>query len=175
MIRQAIKSDLPKVMEVIESARSAMLADGLKQWNLEDGYPTSDTMLNDIKNGDLYVNTIEGSIAGCMMLSEEIDHNYNIENFWPNDVKYISIHRIAVKEEFLNKGIAKGLFEYAENYSRVNNISEIRIDTHKRNQKMIKLLKTLDYTYVGEIDLVTIKTHNTRNAYYKTITNETTE
>ena len=53
-IRKAIYADLESLMRVFENARAIMRASGnLLQWN--EGYPSEDIVLNDIKDGHCYV------------------------------------------------------------------------------------------------------------------------
>ena len=78
-----------------------------------------------------------------------------IEGSWITkaNAKYGVIHRMAVTNEFRNKGVAKFIFEQCEQLLLKNNIDSMRIDTHQDNLAMQGLLKKLKYTYCGVIYL----------------------
>lgn len=49
MIRLATLNDLPVVMEIIKDAKELLKKSGSSQWNTSDGYPTKETIIDDIK------------------------------------------------------------------------------------------------------------------------------
>lgn len=169
MIRPAVLDDLNAIMEVIEDARYNLKNAGLNQWNLDDGYPTINTMIADIDNNNLFVYDDNNPIKGIISIVKEIDINYQINNFWKTNNKYLSLHRIAIRNNCLNQGIASSMFDFAENYAKSLQINEIRIDTHNSNIKMKNLIKKHNYKYVGVIKLLNSNFDNLRNAYYKII------
>ncbi len=164
MIRLATINDLKQIMNVIDSAKKQLKLSGSKQWNLDDGYPDATTIIDDIVNEQIYVceDMVNNIITGCVVMLKNIDPNYEIDNFWSNNESYVSIHRLAVLNEYLNKGIASSLIKYCiDNCDTVN----VRIDTHKINKPMIGLLTKLNFTYKGVITLKQFNEDNLRNAY----------
>ena len=52
-LKQANINDIDKVMMVINSAKKYLKNQGLQQWNLDDGYPSKETLKNDILNNNI--------------------------------------------------------------------------------------------------------------------------
>ena len=57
-IRQAFPNEIGAIMTVIESARTALAEAGSTQWQGADGYPTEETIFDDVLNGQAYVGTV---------------------------------------------------------------------------------------------------------------------
>ena len=171
MIRKANINDIEKIMLVVDDAVTLLKNKGVNQW--QNGYPNPAVFKNDISLGTLWVVELDGKLAGVCNLSMEKDESYEkiYEGKWlTNDSSYMVIHRIAVKKEFYNQGIAKLMFKFAEELAMKNNIKSIRIDTHKLNIPMNDILKKLGYVKCGIIYLVNSRDEDkTRVAYEKII------
>lgn len=50
-IRQAFPNEIGAIMTVIESARTALAEEGSTQWQGADGYPTEETIFDDVLMG----------------------------------------------------------------------------------------------------------------------------
>lgn len=164
MIRLATIADLKGIMNVIESARQQLKDSGSLQWNLDNGYPDATTIIDDIVLNQIYVNEymVKNLITGCVVMCKDNDPNYELDNFWGNNDKYVAIHRMAVLKEYLNTGVASSLLKYCIDNS---DTTTIRIDTHKSNESMIRLINKFKFTYKGVITLKEIDKDNLRNAY----------
>ena len=55
-------------MTVIESARTALAEAGSTQWQGADGYPTEETIFDDVLNGQAYVGIVDGQIVLCCVI-----------------------------------------------------------------------------------------------------------
>ena len=62
-IRQAFPNEIGAIMTVIESARTALAEAGSTQWQGADGYPTEETIFDDVLKGQAYVGLIDGQIV----------------------------------------------------------------------------------------------------------------
>ena len=164
----ANKNNISDIMRIINDAKVYLKNQGSNQWNLPDGYPNEEVLLNDINNNECYLYIEDNDIIGIMVIMERIDENYTeIDGKWVNNDKYVSIHRIAVRNDYHNKQIGYKMLKLAENIIKSKGIFSIKIDTHKINLPMIKTLNKLDYTYCGVITLKRSKEDNLRNAYQK--------
>lgn len=144
-IRKATSIDIDKIIEIYKSAQDFMIRTGNpSQWG--HSYPTKDIIRSDI---DLEVcNLICGSDGphGVFALFEGIEPTYeNIEKGeWINDDEYVTIHRIA------SDGKCHGIFNCALKYCM--KISDnIRIDTHRNNLIMQKLIERNSFQKCGII------------------------
>ena len=170
MIRLAKETDIDAILCCLEDARAFLKASGSTQWNGPLGYPNRNVYLEDIKNKIAFVCEREGIVCGVAVfagIEEEYQHD---KDKWINKTdKYTTIHRIAVLDKYRGTGVAKELLGYAEEYSKnIGNLS-IRIDTHPKNLAVQGLVKSLGYTYCGEIIYSRIPVEPLRLIYEKMI------
>lgn len=151
--RKTTIEDINNVMKIINEAKEYFEKNRIDQW--QNGYPNSDTIYADIKNNSSYVLESENKILATAMVSFEEDKTYkNIYNGeWLNSGDYAVIHRIAVSEKAKGNGIASAIIKEVENLCRENRVNSIKIDTHKDNISMQKLLNKNTFKYCGIIYL----------------------
>ena len=151
--RKTTIQDINNVMQIINEAKEYFRKSKIDQW--QNGYPNSDTIYADIKNNNSYVLESEHGIIATAMVSFEEDKTYkNIyEGAWLNNGDYAVIHRIAVNEKYKGNGIASDIIKEVENLCKENKVNSIKIDTHKDNISMQKLLEKNGFKYCGIIYL----------------------
>lgn len=140
-IRQAFPNEIGAIMTVIESARTALAEAGSTQWQGADGYPTEETIFDDVLNGQAYVGIVDGDPAYDKIYDGDWKHH---------NKRYITFHRIAVLSEFTGQGIAQtfiqGLIEGTDAH-------DFRCDTHEKNTVMQHILEKLGYVYCGKVPI----------------------
>ncbi len=144
-IRKTRQSDLEGILNIYESARKYMAENGNPdQWG--DGYPEEKIILMDIEKGHHFVCVADGKPAGCFAFIEGDDPTYKkiIRGKWLDDNPYSVIHRLAALEH--GKGIGSGCIDWCLNRHR-----HIRIDTHRDNIPMQRLLARKGFQYCGVI------------------------
>ena len=155
IITPTIINNIPVIMSIISDAQSYLKNLGIDQW--QDGYPNEEQILIDIKNEVSYViGNKENDVMGTVVFTTKTEAAYkNIEGDWltEGDSKYGVIHRLAVSNEFRGYGVAKYVFQYCENELIKSQVSSMRIDTHRGNKGMQKLITSLGYQYCGVIIL----------------------
>lgn len=160
-IQKATVADLDVILNIIEEARSIMRENGnTTQWT--NGYPSSETILEDIANDHAFVCIAADEVVGyfCLMLGDNPDPNYTtIEGNWLNESAYGVIHRLASARTV--KGIAQKAFDYA--FTKTNNI---RVDTLHENIPMQNFLKKNGFTYCG---VIYVSDGTPRDAFQKVI------
>ena len=147
MIRKAIERDLLEIKSIVAKARELMKASGnVNQW--VDGYPSSEVLLSDIRNGKAYLLLRENKAIAYFAMTDgpELTYNFIAEGNWLNDDIYGVLHRIASNGEA--KGVFKEILLYASEH-----YSNIRIDTHHDNKIMQRLLEQNGFVYCGVIFL----------------------
>jgi len=148
-ITKADLSDIKEILDIYSDARAFMRAAGnMEQWS--GGYPSEDTVREDISLERLYVCRDNGSILCVFCYFEGIDPTYvNIyEGEWLNSLPYGVIHRIAAAANSHGRNIAGYCFEYC--FSRCGNL---KIDTHRDNIPMQKALAKNGFERCGIIYL----------------------
>lgn len=166
-IRLIDKSEINKVMEIITDAIKLLGKNSL-QW--QQGYPNEKIMLNDIINGNLYGYYIDSFLVGVVSLVKGIDINYTeiYQGNWiiaanEND---LTIHRIAIRENFHQKGIGKALIKFAIDKAKLDpTIKSIKLDTHVKNIPMQQISLKNGFEYRGIIYIKRDEVDNSRLAY----------
>ena len=145
ILRKAEPNDQETIWEILQQAILRRKNDGSSQW--QDGYPSTD-----IENEFGYLLEIDGEIAAYSALIFNNEPAYeNIEGKWLSDDDFFVVHRVAVSDQFLGKGIATKLFLEIENFAKQKQVFSIKVDTNFDNLAMLKILKKLNYTYCGEV------------------------
>lgn len=153
MIRKAELKDLDCIMPMIIDGRAHIQTYGIPQWI--NGYPSVETITEDIENKRGYVFIINDEIVGYFVIINHDPCYDNIEGKWSDDSEYIAVHRTVTK--YFDKGLgSKMLDEIKQTHDH------IRIDTHEGNISMNKCLLKNDFKYCGVIFLVD---GSPRNAY----------
>lgn len=145
-IRRATLNDLPTIIRLVEASRHIMRDNGnLTQW--KPGYPSETIIKTDIDDNSCYLITDNEKAVGSFALKPGPDLTYSIiyDGKWlDNTQNYYVIHRITSLPD------AHGVFSTLINYS-LSVSTNIRIDTHKDNTIMRRLLDKYGFTYCGII------------------------
>lgn len=162
MIRHATLNDLVQIMDITQDAVIFLRDHQIPQW--QNHYPNATTFKKDIENNTLYVYEVDGLICGMANIALEADPQYNVifDGAWLTNGPYAVVHRIAVKGSCIGKGVAKELLTYAEGVARHHKLVSIRIDTHRMNIPMNRLLTRMGYQWCGVIEL---SDHNQTDYY----------
>ena len=149
--RKTTEKDLESVITIIDEAKEFLKNNNIDQW--QNGYPNKEVILKDIENDNSYVLEDNGEIIATTVVSLDGDKNYDVihNGAWITDNKYGVIHRIAVSRNYASRGIGKKIIENSEYIARENNIKSMRVDTHKDNKTMQRLLLKNGYEYCGII------------------------
>ena len=145
-IRKAVPGDLAQIMEIYAEARRFMSENGNSQW--DDGYPAQGLIEGDLAAGFSYVCLEDGEIAAVFYFNVECEPTYaKIDGNWLDGAPYGVVHRIAKRKG--HKGAGEFCLDWC--FSRCGNV---RIDTHRDNMPMRRLLDRLGYRYCGIIWLM---------------------
>lgn len=162
-IRKADVSDIKEIMIIIDEAKASLQAQAIDQW--QDGYPNEAVINHDIAQGQSYVVIKDGVIVATFMLAMGPDLSYKVieQGNWlsDGDVYYV-VHRIAVSHSYRKQGIAQFIFSWIDQYHLSKAVRSIRIDTHKENEAMQRLLLGVGFQYCG---IIYLETKSPRLAY----------
>lgn len=146
LIRDAAEAEVPMIQGMFADARAYMRQNGnLNQWT--GGYPSDETLKNDIQNHALKLCLLDGEPAAVFALCG-IEPTYaRIEGgAWLNDAPYLTVHRIACVKR--GHGVSSYCLDYAKRLS-----DNVRADTHRDNLPMQALLQKNGFRYCGIIYL----------------------
>ena len=158
IIRKTKIDDMAACEEIYASAREYMRCAGNPdQW--KDGYPGTVEILSDLATGCGYVVEDEGEIVAVFYFAPGPDPTYAkiYDGEWKSEEPYAVIHRVAVKHH--GRGIIDFIFRECFKAA-----GHLRIDTHKDNLPMQKVLKRNGFEYCG---IIHIETGAERLAYEK--------
>lgn len=157
--------ELDNVMVIIEEARKYFKVNGIPQW--QNGTPNKETITKDIEAKVSYVLVDEDEIVGtCAVMFEEEPTYAKIEQGrWLNEYDYAVIHRLAVKQSYKGHGYGSNLLEGAAALAKKMDVDNLRIDTHRLNTSMQRLIAKNNFFYCG---IIYLEDGAERLAYQKT-------
>ncbi|WP_207420630.1 GNAT family N-acetyltransferase [Desertivirga brevis] len=168
--RKAVVSEIPQIWEILQQAIDRRKKDGSDQW--QDGYPNQGVIQKDIESGAGYVLTEGDSIAGysAVMLNNEPAYA-DIDGKWLTNKDFVVIHRVAISENYLGKGLAQKLLKFVEEFAVERGIYSIKADTNFDNLAMMRIFEKLGYVYCGEVSF----RGSARRAYEKVLERQVPE
>lgn len=144
-IRKTTLRDLAQTQELYRRAREFMRLNGNgAQWG--GSYPQKEILLEDIVKGISYVCVQNSNICAVFAFIKGPDKTYKIieSGSWLDDEPYYVIHR------FTTGGARQGAGRFCLEWC-LKQGKNIRIDTHKNNKPMLKLISKTDFKYCGII------------------------
>ena len=136
-LRKAQQKDLLEIMKIIEEARAFLATSGSDQW--QNAYPAKSDIEADFAKEHGYVLLVDGKVAGycAIIVGEEVAYTKITDGAWTNEsFDYVTIHRIALSNEFRGKSLTKYLFSNIFSLMSEKGYRDYRVDTHPVNQLM---------------------------------------
>lgn len=152
--RKTTMEDVLAVLEIIGQAQEYLKQKRIEQW--QNGYPNRNSMIEDIQKEYSYVIEENESILGtvAVVFDGEPTYEHIYDGEWKTKgMSYVTLHRVAVRNEWKGKGIAKYMIEEVISMCRERKVESIRIDTHRDNISMQQMLKKNRFEYCGIIYL----------------------
>ena len=135
-------------MNIVRSAQSALRELGIDQW--QDGYPTPQSIEEDISNFTGYVAVLDDQVIGYAAIVLTGEPAYlQIADSWQTSDNYVVIHRLCTSGNHRRKGVALELMHHAAKLCRKAGYNAFRIDTQKGNIRMLAMLEKLGFSYTG--------------------------
>lgn len=152
-IRLATLQDCDQVLVIIEEAKKYFKSQGIDQW--QNGYPHAQSILQDVTNHCCYVLCDADQIIATAAILFEDDPNYaTIEDGdWLSHSPYGVIHRIACLPQYKGQGLCSLFFEYAKMRGRAAHLHSLRVDTHRDNHSMQRLIAKNGFQYCGIVHM----------------------
>ena len=164
--RKSVEADIDNIMNIIKQAQSYFKENGIDQW--QNNYPNSETIKNDINGENSYVLLDENKIVATAVISFDGEKTYDTiyNGEWLSNNEFAVVHRIAVDNSCKGRGVSSLIIKNAEKLCLEKGIHSIKIDTHKENMSMQKLLKKNEFKYCG---IIYLEDKNERIAFEKLI------
>lgn len=148
-IRLAFPNEVDAIMQVIEEAKKCLVDAGSTQW--QNGYPNTDTIIDDIISGQAYVALEEGELLAYAAVTKSPEKSYEAiyDGDWEGkETEYLVFHRIAVASDVQGQGVAQTFLEgLIEGFDYL----DFRSDTHAQNKAMQHIFEKLGFKQVGKV------------------------
>ena len=148
-IRLAFPNEVDAIMQVIEEAKKCLADAGSTQW--QNGYPNTETIIDDIISGQAYVALEEGELLAYAAVTKSPEKAYEAiydGNWEGKEAEYLVFHRIAVASDVKGKGVAQTFLEgLIEGFDYL----DFRSDTHDQNKVMQHIFEKLGFKQVGKV------------------------
>ncbi|WP_369833269.1 GNAT family N-acetyltransferase [Companilactobacillus pabuli] len=158
-LRQAKLDDLPRIIDIIDSAKKTLKDRGVDQW--QQGYPNKEILEQDIQEGISFVLMLNGRVVGSAALQQGYDKNYQDMNSgaWDDDsdVTYSIIHRIAIEADHQGEHLSAALIQQLMTMSYYLGYRDVRIDTHPDNLVMQHIITSNGFEEKGTLRWMKIK------------------
>ena len=168
IIRKTTDADITALDALFSEARATIAALGIDQW--QNGYPSPDIIAEDLSHNRSYVIEIDGKIAGTFVLVTDGEPDYDriFDGAWRtgDGRDYVAIHRVAISVARRGSGLSSAIINYAAEVARDLGRASLRIDTHRGNVVMRRMLERHGFVLCGSIYL---QSGDHRVAYEKII------
>ena len=148
-IRLAFPNEVDAIMQVIEEAKKCLADAESTQW--QNGYPNTETIIDDIISGQAYVALEEGELLAYAAVTKSPEKAYEAiydGNWEGKEAEYLVFHRIAVASDVQGKGVAQTFLEgLIEGFDYL----DFRSDTHDQNKVMQHIFEKLGFKQVGKV------------------------
>ena len=149
IIREATPTDIPEIMKVVDAAKGIMRQSGnMHQWG--EGYPSEAVIAADMERNGGFVVEDEKKIVGYFAFLQSPEPTYAkiYEGKWIDDtLPYHVVHRIASNPDA--HGIFSSIMDFCFSHD-----TNIRIDTHRDNKIMQRVILKQGFSYCGIIYLL---------------------
>ena len=109
-IVQATENDLEELLDLYQRATDQMEADGLKQWHW-GVYPTEELIREDVAKGLMYVQRVDGTLAGAVALFDGTGEPEYDAVPWTGGLNPGYFHRLVVDPQIQGAGVAGGILD----------------------------------------------------------------
>ncbi len=158
--RLAVTGDIPDILKITDDARESLKRFGVDQW--QGPYPERYVFEADIDRKECFIILHGEETAGFFTLSvnEEEDYRNITDGKWSNDLPYCVLHRSAVSAKYRGTGISAFMMKCVKQQCALFNRQVIRVDTHKKNKAMLKLLRDSGFSYRGNLIISSEEGHD---------------
>jgi GNAT superfamily N-acetyltransferase len=168
-IRRTKKEDIAAIMPIFDEARVTIAALGIDQW--QNGYPSREIIEKDFEKAQSYCVLKDGAIVGTFALIDDGEPTYDeiFDGKWltgDGQDHYFAIHRVAISVQSRGSGISAKIIDFCADKARESGKISLRIDTHRGNIVMRKMLEKNGFAYCG---IIYLSDGAERVAYEKTL------
>lgn len=156
-IRKALRADIPQIAAIYDHILAEEEA-GRAVTGWERGvYPTEGTALSALDAGELFVLTLDGSVAAAARINQTQVPEYAAAPWRypaapPEQV--LVLHTLVVDPALAGRGCGSAFVRYYEELARERRCPYLRMDTNARNTAARALYRRLGYWEAGIVPCV---------------------
>ncbi|MBQ4090704.1 MAG: N-acetyltransferase [Clostridia bacterium] len=158
-IRKSTLADISDLSALFDEARGTIKLLGIDQW--QNGYPSREVIANDIEKGVSYTVLYDGEMRGTFALIENGEPTYDkiFDGEWQTGYSnsqfpdYFALHRVAISVSARGTGLSTEIIGYAKEKATAKGKRSLRIDTHRGNVVMRRMLEKHGFVHCGTIFL----------------------
>ena len=147
---RAAEGDLPELLNLYERVADEMEKSGLRQWHW-GVYPTEGMIRDDVAQGLMYIQRIDGAVAGAVAVFNGVDEPEYAEVPWTCGVNPGYFHRLAVEPSMQGMGIAGGILDDVQQILRSQGCDSVRCDTNDKNTRARRLYEKMGFSACGPV------------------------
>lgn len=151
MFRKAEQRDIDAIVAIYERLHDREESgQGCTGW-IRNVYPTRDTALAALEQGDLFVEVEDGAVVAAARINQEQVDVY-ADCPWAYDAppeQVMVIHTLVVDPEASGQGYGSRFVGFYEEYAREQGCTCLRMDTNQRNRPARSLYGKLGYREAG--------------------------
>lgn len=167
-IRMTKASDLDRLMPIFDEARATIAALGIDQW--QNGYPSRTVIEEDMAHDRSFCVTDGERIVATFAVLVDGEPTYDriYEGAWLTGESrdYLAIHRVAIAVAMRGQGIAPTIVAHVADRARAMGRRSLRVDTHRGNVVMRRMLEKNGFAYCG---IIYLNNGDERVAYEKIV------
>lgn len=155
VIRAAGIVEFNKVQAFYDSVIDKMQDSEFKPGWEKGVYPTEKFLTDAIKNQELFVGTLNGTLVSAMVINHEYTEGYEKAkwNIVATKEEVAIIHALGISPTYQGQGIAKQMVKEAIIIANANCNKAIRLDVLSSNIPAQKLYATMGFQYIETIKL----------------------
>ena len=167
--RPATEADLPRILEIRETARESLARYGVDQW--QGPYPAEEDFRKDLKRGESFVVLHGSETAAFFTLSTRPEPEYDAirDGKWSDIPEACILHRAAAAREYRGSGIAGAIIRFAGQPTVLFGRRFSRADTHRKNKPTQNMLRENLFRYRGNITISSEPGHDPERLCFEKI------
>ena len=147
-IELATIRDAPGVMAIISRCLADMRAQSIQQW--DEVYPNLEVVEKDAMTQSLFVMRAGSCCIAAICLNEIQPEQYALLPWRCASGRALVIHRLCVDPARQQRGAARALMDFAEEFARGHGFASIRLDAYTGNPRALALYERRGYRRVGQ-------------------------
>jgi mannose-6-phosphate isomerase len=146
---KATEQDLKELLSLYRRTAEHMEDGGLHHWHW-GVYPTEELIREDVRNGWMYIERLDGVLAAAVAMPEHQEPKYDHVE-WTYGVHPGQFRRLAVNPSMQGMGLGGGVMDDVQQMLRRKGCDCIRCDTSIENARALRLYEKMGFHRCGRI------------------------